>query len=847
MSGGALELFTVAARMVLNKEGFDQGVHDADSAGKGLSEKLTGYMEKVKNVLKASAIVATVTKGAQAIWGLAKDTAAAGDRIDKMSQRLGLSRRAFQEWDYVLSQNGIDIDSMGMSMKAMGENIMANSADTAAALSQLGLSAAHLQGLSPEEQMEEIVRAFQAMPDGADKSRLAMQIFGRQAQQLMPLLNGAEGSLDELRQRANDLGLIMSDEDVDASVAFGDALDDLKTTFEALKMKFGAQLLPGFTKHLIAAANALGRISNAVSDAFKTGKWGNVFKTITEEIRNFVPGIIETIVNVASGLFEHADTIIDLAVSIVEGLADGILKSVPVLVRKLPQIFKSILSGVTNLAKSLGNTVIDIINNVLGTNIPHLDEIKWPSWEDVKHAAGEAWKLIQKGLEKVFIFLFGEDENGGIKWPKPEEIWAKIQQGLTVMWNGIQAAATEILKFVFGEDENGGIAWPSAEVIWAKISEGLSALWGGIQRLALGVLKFVFGEDEDGGIKFPTGTEVREKILHGLKVLWEGEDGNGGIKGAARNILTFIFGSGDNGGIEWPSPNEAWQKIRDGFAAFWGRKPGEGLRGFLEGATKWILQLFGLPDSETLDIEGIVGEWWTAVGERVQAVCSWVLGLFGFADKDEYKEHFRKWWEGDDGNGGVKSIIRGVADWVLGKLGLPKVSEIRRQIQDWWDNKVVPGLRLFIFGSFGGVKGLFGVDEEDAAGKTGGELLADSLTEEQRGWASNSGQYADLLNDPDSWIYDEHAKGLNYVPWDGYRASLHRGEMVLNQAQSRRYRENSGGINTQELYRAVASAVSEAISGIQVNMDGRSVGGLVAGYVSQSIYQQQQRGRYSAT
>lgn len=54
---------------------------------------------------------------------MADETAAVGDEIDKNSQRLGLSKTAYQEWDYVLSQSGVDINSVQTGFKSMTNSI----------------------------------------------------------------------------------------------------------------------------------------------------------------------------------------------------------------------------------------------------------------------------------------------------------------------------------------------------------------------------------------------------------------------------------------------------------------------------------------------------------------------------------------------------------------------------------------------------------------------------------------------------------------------------------------------------------------------------------------------------
>ena len=75
---------------------------------------------------------------------------------------------------------------------------------------------------------------------------------------------------------------------------------------------------------------------------------------------------------------------------------------------------------------------------------------------------------------------------------------------------------------------------------------------------------------------------------------------------------------------------------------------------------------------------------------------------------------------------------------------------------------------------------------------------------------------------------NEHASGLDYVPYDGYLASLHRGETVLNRAEAAAYRFKGGSGVAAIDYGALASAMS----GMTVQMDGRVVGRLVERSVS---------------
>ena len=54
-----------------------------------------------------------------ALLSVANKASTALDRVDKLSQKIGISRKGFQEWDYVLSQSGADIEKMQVGMKTL--------------------------------------------------------------------------------------------------------------------------------------------------------------------------------------------------------------------------------------------------------------------------------------------------------------------------------------------------------------------------------------------------------------------------------------------------------------------------------------------------------------------------------------------------------------------------------------------------------------------------------------------------------------------------------------------------------------------------------------------------------
>ena len=180
-------------------------------------------------------------------------TVEAGDRIDKMSQKMQMSRKTFQELDYVFSQNGANIESMSKGMVKLSKNITEvrkgnkNAIET---FKQLGVSIKDSRGQirKSEDIFLDIISSLQKMPDNANRSALATQLLGKSASELAPLLNSGAKSVDDLRQKFKDLGLGMSDKSIDSAVKFKDSMDSISRSLQGAGFEIAGEFLPSVQK-----------------------------------------------------------------------------------------------------------------------------------------------------------------------------------------------------------------------------------------------------------------------------------------------------------------------------------------------------------------------------------------------------------------------------------------------------------------------------------------------------------------------------------------------------------------------------------------------------------------------
>lgn len=279
-----MQLFELVAKIAVDKTEFNQGMAAAEKTGKTTANNLTDAFNKLKKVIAGVVTVAAVKKVASSVMNLANATATLGDKIDKQSQALGMSRKAYQEWEYILAQSGASIDSMGTSMKTLNAAILGGGKETSAALKEIGLSSEQLSQLSQEDAFGQVVRALQALPAGARKSSLAVKLLGKNGQELLPLLNTSVEGVDALREEAERLGLYMSDEGVDAAVAYGDALDAMKRTFVGIKNTVATRVMPTMTNVFKIISDYAGNFHKNLKTAIETGDWAGLFSNIWTDV-----------------------------------------------------------------------------------------------------------------------------------------------------------------------------------------------------------------------------------------------------------------------------------------------------------------------------------------------------------------------------------------------------------------------------------------------------------------------------------------------------------------------------------------------------------------------------------
>lgn len=346
-----MKLFQLVGEIFIDNDKANKSIGKTDSLGTKVASTLG---KGVKSAAKwGVAITGAALAAGTAVYALANKTAATTDRIDKMSQKLGFSREGFQEWEYVLSQNGMSIDSLGAGMKTLTNQVddLKNGSKTATdAFEALGLKYEDLEGLTQEEIFEKTISALQDVGDETKRAAIANDLLGKSGQELTPLLNQSKDAIEELKDKAKEMGMVLSDDTVDAGVKLTDTLDTLKRSFGGIVANIGGAVMPMVQKFAEFILNNMPMIKEVFT---------GLFSSLTTAVVAFLPILMDLITKALPPFIEMFSLLIANVLPILIELFGTIVSEIfPAFVELLTVILQRILPVFIDLLEVVINTVL---------------------------------------------------------------------------------------------------------------------------------------------------------------------------------------------------------------------------------------------------------------------------------------------------------------------------------------------------------------------------------------------------------------------------------------------------------------------------------------------------------
>jgi hypothetical protein len=318
---------SITSDLLLNTSGFSGGVTRAIASA---------------NMLKSSVLSLAAPLAAIAgIGGMGMMLNAAKESIDatgKLSDRLGMATETIVGMQHAAGLAGVSNEELTTAWERM-LNVAGEAAskggEAAKSLEAVGISGERLKGMTTDELFTQIAQSLSEMTDPAQRASVAMDLFGRSGQRLLPMMmSGAEG-IAAAKAEAEKLGISFSRVDAAKVEAANDALTKVQEIFTGIAQQVVIELAPyvdalavKFTD-VATAGGGMGSIVSAAIEGVATGiayaaDILNLFKAGWNVLQVGAAGVVWAIVGYLEQLAETFDWVYEKMTGKKSGLAEGL-------------------------------------------------------------------------------------------------------------------------------------------------------------------------------------------------------------------------------------------------------------------------------------------------------------------------------------------------------------------------------------------------------------------------------------------------------------------------------------------------------------------------------------------
>ena len=328
----ALEIFKLVGSIFIDTDKANESLQKTDKKATNFAENM-GKAGKV--AAGAAAAIGTAIVGAgTAMVGMANDASQMADQIDKASTRMGIGTDEFQELQYAAEQCGVQMETLESAAKKLEGTDM---------------------------NFDEAINQIMSLQTAEERSAMAADLFGEKlAYTLSPMIEQSGEDFNGLRERAHELGLVMSEEAVKTGTEYGDLSSDLQKSFGMLKTNLGSALFPvlnSVIKKLIEFMPKLQEIGQRIGPI------------ASDFIEKLIPPLAELASELLPVILSAVGDIIpllaDIVSSIVPVLVEMFTELTPILVQIIQDVLP-VLANILNMILPLISTILQFLTPILG-------------------------------------------------------------------------------------------------------------------------------------------------------------------------------------------------------------------------------------------------------------------------------------------------------------------------------------------------------------------------------------------------------------------------------------------------------------------------------------------------
>lgn len=232
-----------------------------------------------------AAVAAAIVKVEKAMISMTKESASFADNIITLSMQTGQSTQQLQEFSYATELIDVSVDTLQGSLRKLTNNMqdtMNGTGNAKASFEELGVSVTNADGSmrSANDVFYETIDALGKVKNETERDAMSMDIFGRSAQDLNPLIIQGSKTLKAYADEAHNVGYVLDDEALSALGAVDDAYQRLQKTQEGVKNQLAVEFAPYLEEFYGDATQGVKDLGKAIKDSGIVDAFGMLLETV---------------------------------------------------------------------------------------------------------------------------------------------------------------------------------------------------------------------------------------------------------------------------------------------------------------------------------------------------------------------------------------------------------------------------------------------------------------------------------------------------------------------------------------------------------------------------------------
>lgn len=461
-------IFSLYGSIFIDNEKANKSIDETTEKGKKSS---SSFVEGLGNVVKTGAKMATAVVGATtaAVTGLtamATKTADTADTFDKASLRTGLQVEELQRLNYAAGQSGVEMSVLEKSAKKLNDRlgeVSEGNSTTIGMFDKLGVAVKDSNGnmKSSTEVYDEVLMKLADMGDTAEATAIGTDLFGKAFTDMKPLLAAGSEGIEELKNRADELGIVMSEDAVSAGVVFGDTMSDIKQSLGGAFNSIMSSLIPVLQQvadmiinNMPLIQSLIGQLAPVLTQMLQAilppfmqlaqsllpiiiDLINKLLPPISQIIQAILPVIIQLIDMLLPPILQIVDMILPLLISLIEpllpllqpilNLLQPFIDLLVILLKPLTELLNMILPPLIQLFSNIIQAILPALQNILGSVASVLSNVFGGAFERINSIVGgviNVFKNIMDFIKNVFT------GNWKAAWENVKNIFSNIASGL---------------------------------------------------------------------------------------------------------------------------------------------------------------------------------------------------------------------------------------------------------------------------------------------------------------------------------------------------------------------------------------------------------------------------------